>query len=104
MIYGKTVKRENAMFDDTCRRDFPLGDSGSTMNNIHRYIIFGLIAFGIISLATFILTLIYILLRHCLPKRSSSSPTVTTKKLPKMVKTKGPNQKPHGYLWHDDMI
>jgi hypothetical protein len=96
-IYNSSVTRENAVYDDTCRRDFPMSFLQKLIRFISQCIIFGFIGFLGLSFLVFILTLIYILIRS---KRQSSKVVKNDKPI---LKTKA-NNKPHGYLWHDDMI
>ena len=111
MIYNSSVVRDNAVYDDTCRRDFPMSFLQKLMRFINQCIIFGFIGFIGVSLAMFISTLIYILIRSLMSKRQSSSSTSTQVEKPqKPIKNDKPipktkvTKKPHGYLWHDDMI
>ncbi len=106
-IYNSSVVRENAVYDDTCRRDFPMSFLQKLMRFINQCIVFGFIGFIGLSLIVFILTLIYILIRSLMSKRQSSTgvekPQNPIKNQRPILKTKV-NKKPHGYLWHDDMI
>ena len=97
-LYNFTVKRENNVYDDTCRRDFPMGPLQKFMYLLNKYLKLAFLPFIIITFAVFVLTILYILLRRLIPERKES-----TKKAKLIVKSKG-NNKPHGYLWHDDMI
>jgi hypothetical protein len=106
-IYNSSVVRENAVYDDTCRRDFPMSFLQKLMRFINQCIVFGFIGFIGLSLIVFILTLIYILIRSLMSKRQSSTgvekPQNPIKNERPILKTKV-SKKPHGYLWHDDMI
>ena len=97
-VYNFTVKRENNVYDDTCRRDFPMGPLQKFMYLLNKYLKLACLPFLILSFGVFVLTILYLLLRRCIPERKES-----TKKEKPIVKSKG-NNKPHGYLWHDDMI
>lgn len=101
MVYGSKPKRENAKYDDTCRRDFPIGFLQKLMRLIARAIIFGAILFSIISTSLFLLILLYLLLRYLIRKRSTTS----EKEAPSPVNTrKTRNVLPRGYLYHDEML
>ncbi|UJR10905.1 hypothetical protein I4U23_015092 [Adineta vaga] len=45
-VYGFAVKRENAQYDDTCRRDFPLNRLQKRVYKIHQWIVFYIIHIG----------------------------------------------------------
>jgi large-conductance mechanosensitive channel len=112
MVYKLNVKRDNAIYDDTCRRDFPMNKLQKLMYKIGRILNIILIGFFIISLIVFILTLIYLLIKYLSKQKSNQfekqSPpppinsTIIKDEKP-MIKIKR-NVKSHGYLWHDDMI
>lgn len=97
-VYKYPVKRENNVYDDTCRRDFPMGALQKFMYLLNKYLNLIFLPLVIISFGTFVLTILYLLIRCLIPQRKES-----TKKDKPIVKNKG-NNKPHGYLWHDDMI
>jgi hypothetical protein len=63
--------------------------------------------YTILSIITLISTIIYVLLNKRksqeLKREISTNSWVIKDKKPPMIKTKG-NIKPHGYLWHDDML
>ncbi|CAF2381483.1 unnamed protein product [Rotaria sp. Silwood2] len=112
MVYKFPVKRENAAYDDTCRRDFPMTKLQKSMFLFGRMLMLGLLALLIASLVTFILTLIYILLRYLCNKNSlqfekqtssiSTSSGLTKDKKPMISGQR--KLKPHAYLWHDEML
>lgn len=91
-VYNLTLTRENAVYDDTCRRDFPLNFWQKLMAFITKWLILISLFLLALSFLTFILTIIYLLLRKYFSKRKTS--TKSTKK----------TNKPHGYLWHQDTI
>jgi hypothetical protein len=101
MVYNLAVKRDNAIYDDTCRRDFPMNKLQKLMYLIGRILNIIFIGFLIISLFIFIL----ILIRYLSKQKSRQLPINSTiiKDEKVMIKTKR-NVKSHGYLWHDDMI
>jgi hypothetical protein len=103
-VYNLAVTRENAVYDDTCRRDFPMSFLQKLMYLIGRCIIFALMGYVILSFTIFISTLIYLLIRYFMSKRKEpiQLPKIIKNEKP-ILKIKGTN-KPHGYLWHDDMI
>lgn len=98
MIYKQPVKRNNNVYDDTCRRDFPMGALQKFMYLLDKYLKLIFLPFLIISFGVFVLTIVYLLIRRLISQRKQSP-----KKDKPIVKSKG-NNKPHGYLWHDDMI
>ena len=105
-VYQFHVKRENAVYDDTCRRDFPMNKLQKLMYCIGRMIKFAFMGYTILSIITLISTVIYVLLNKRKSKKlkrdiSTTSSVIKDKKA--MIKIKG-NIKPHGYLWHDDML
>jgi len=106
MVYSLPVKRENAKYDDTCRRDFPLNKLQKLINQIHRWIIFyGFWIGSCISLIVFILTIIYIILkRRCLNRndydmRYSIESNDTQQQYKKKHKSVM-----NAFLWHDDYL
>lgn len=105
MVYKLPIKRDNAKYDDTCRRDFPMGKLQKLMYLIGKLLFWGSTGFAAISTGVFNLTLIYLLIRYFMGKRSNDSTEkpVPIKKDKPMIKSKKTN-KPHGYLWHDDVI
>jgi uncharacterized membrane protein YciS (DUF1049 family) len=112
MVYELPIKRDNADYDDTCRRDFPMNKLQKLMYKISRILTFLFIISLIISIITCVLTLIYLLIRYLWKKESNQfrkqTSTITTnswviKDRKPMIKTKR-SVKPHGYLWHDEMI
>ena len=92
-IYNQTYTRDNAQYDDTCRRDFPPDFWQKLMKLITKWLSICSLILLVVSSVTFILTIIYLLLRKFVPKRQSS-PKTSAKK----------TNKPHGYLWHQDTI
>jgi len=105
MVYNLPVKRDNAIYDDTCRRDFPMNKLQKLIYLIGRILNISFIGFIIISLITFILTLIRYLSKQKSNQIERQLPIKSTiiKDEKPMIKIKR-NAKPHGYLWHDDMI
>ena len=107
MIYKYPVTRKNAEYDDTCRRDFPMNKLQKLMYFIGRLIIFSFIGFAILSTIALISTLIYILINQRKPiglkREISRNSSIVQIKKPVIIQTKK-NVKPHGYLWHDDML
>ncbi|CAF0721899.1 unnamed protein product [Rotaria sordida] len=111
MVYNFPVKRENAAYDDTCRRDFPMTKLQKSIFLFGRMLILCLLALLIASIIAFILTLIYILLRYLCNQNSnqfqkqtsniSTSSWLTKDKKPMISDQR--KIKPHAYLWHDDM-
>jgi large-conductance mechanosensitive channel len=109
MVYNLPVKRDNAIYDDTCRRDFPMNKLQKLMCLIGSILNISFIGFIIISLIIFILILIYLLIRYLSKQKSNKierqlpiKSTIIKDEKP-MIKIKR-SAKPHGYLWHDDMI
>jgi hypothetical protein len=96
-VYKLPVKRENAIYDDTCRRDFPMNKLQNLMYFIGKMLKLLFIGFLILSLITFVSTLIYLLVN----KRKSKEVKTSYKK--PMMKTKH-NLSPRGYLWHDEIL
>jgi len=105
MVYNLPVKRDNAIYDDTCRRDFPMNKLQKLIYLIGRILNISFIGFIIISLITFILILIRYLSKQKSNQIERQLPIKSTiiKDEKPMIKIKR-NAKPHGYLWHDDMI
>ena len=106
MVYGLPVKRENAQFDDTCRRDFPLNSLQRLMNNIRRWINRYVIRIGpSISLMVFVLTMIYIILKRRYLNRNNHYETPS-------LDSRDSRQEYHkqhksainAFLWHDDHL
>lgn len=97
-VYSYSVKRDNNVYDDTCRRDFPMGALQKFMYLLNKYLKLIFLPFLIVSFGTFVLTILYLLIRRLIPEKKKS-----VKKDKPILKSKG-NNKPHGYLWHDDMI
>lgn len=63
-VYNLTVTRENAKYDDTCRRDFPLNKLQKLMRKFHRSICFYFFKIcSSISFSGFLLTIVYLILR-----------------------------------------
>lgn len=112
MIYRLPVKRENAVYDDTCRRDFPMNKLQKLMYLIGRMIILIFSGLFIASATVFILTLVYLLIRYlCQQKFNLFEKRIsTTSKSSWLTKDKNlisNNQRkinPHAYLWHDEML
>jgi hypothetical protein len=108
MVYNLPVKRDNAIYDDICRRDFPMNNLQKLMYLIGRILNFLFIGLLSLSLSVFILTLIYLLIRYLSKQKSNQfekQPSIKLRVIKDekvMIKTKR-NIKPHGYLWHDDM-
>jgi hypothetical protein len=99
-VYNLTIKRGNAIHDNTCRRDFPMSTLQKFMYLIGRWIIYLSILFLIISFLIFIFTL---LIRYLLSKRGEKQ-SATKSSVMKDGKARINKNKPQGYLWHDDMI
>ena len=97
MVYKSKPKRENAVYDDTCRRDFPLNFWQKLLRMLARAIVLWAILLALISTVLFIVTVLYLLLRKLLrrtPKEKQPSPPAG--------KTR--NVLPRGYLYHDEML
>jgi hypothetical protein len=102
MVYGFSVKRENAKYDDTCRRDFPMNKLQKIMYKIHRWIIFYGFRIGLsISFGVFLLTMIYIILKRCCLKRNHDDIrySVESDDSPRRHKIAI-----NAFLWHDDCL
>lgn len=97
-VYKSKSKRDNAIHDDTCRRDFPLNFWQKLMRLIARWIVLGAMLFALISTALFLLTILYILLRKLLRR----SPKEEEPSSPNAGKAR--NVLPRGYLYHDEML
>jgi hypothetical protein len=106
-VYGLAVKRENAKYDDTCRRDFPLHKLQKLMLNIHRWIIFYGFYIGLsISFVIFLLTVIYIIWKRRLfnrnnddSERSSVQSDDSEHEYDKQSK-----RTRNAFLWHNDYL
>jgi hypothetical protein len=111
-IYELSVKRDNAQYDDTCRRDFPMNKLQKLMYQIGRIITFSFVISSILSTMTCVLTLVYLLIRYLRrsqPNRfKKQSSTISTnswliKDNKAIIGTKH-NVKHHGYIWHDEIL
>jgi len=105
MVYGLSVKRENAKYDDTCRRDFPLNKLQKIMKKIHRWIIF--YGFGIgssISLILFILTMIYIIFKRRCLNTNDYDVRYSMESIDSQQYKKKHKSAMNAFLWHDDYM
>ncbi|CAF0821398.1 unnamed protein product [Rotaria sordida] len=106
MVYGLSVKRINSIYDDTCRRDFPLNPLQKLINKCHRLIIFYIYRIGLsISFILFLLTIIYILLiKHYLHRNDYDQLSS-----PQSIRSQQTYDKIHkpainAFLWHNDYL
>jgi len=107
MVYGLSVKRENAKYDDTCRRDFPLNKLQKLMNKIHRWIIFYGFQIGLcISFVLFLLTVIYIILKRRYLNRNDYDGrySVESDDSQQQQYQKQHKSAINAFLWHDDYL
>ena len=108
MVYQLPVKRDNAFYDDVCRRDFPMNKLQQVMYQLNRLLILLSILILINSIITFILTLIYLFIRHFYEQRSSQSKSLasTSSTNSWSIQNKKANKyhRTHAYLWHDEMF
>jgi cbb3-type cytochrome oxidase subunit 3 len=105
-VYGLSVKRENAKYDDTCRRDFPLNKLQKIMYKIDRWIIFYGFRIGVsISFIIFLLTIIYIMWKKRPLNRNRYSETSTIQSNDsEQVNHKHYKTTKNAFLWHDDYL
>ena len=102
MVYNLPVKRQHAVYDDTCRRDFPMNKWQKWMYFLSKFITFIALVLSCISGFLFVCTLIYLLLRYLNRGQTGPSQKERSKEPPK-----GNDKRlitPHGYLWHDEML
>ena len=112
MVYDLPVKRGNAVYDDTCRRDFPMNQWQRWMYLLNKFILLMAAVFACTSAALFLCTLIYLLLQYLYNRRTGSLRKQRSKESANTVFTKRQAPKgngkrlitPHGYLWHDEML
>ncbi|CAF3423198.1 unnamed protein product [Rotaria socialis] len=112
MVYQLPVKRENAAYDDTCRRDFPMNRLQKLMYLFGKTLIVVLLGLLISSSIAFILTLIYLLIRYLygqylnkFDKRMSTTSMNSWLSKDKNSMISNPAKiKTHVYLWHDEMV
>jgi hypothetical protein len=98
-VYRLPMKRSNAKYDDTCRRDFPMNFVQKWMHRLTTFLTFVAVTLLVGSAMICLLTVLAILIRWYLRKRraqsqSSAFPTNDGKR----------HVKPRGYLWHDEML
>lgn len=103
-VYNLSVKRENAKYDDTCRRDFPMNKLQKLINKIHQWIILYLFQIGsAFSFIGFFLTVIYIILRRCFLNSNDYDSRYSIQSdhsQPKKQHKSGIN----AFLWHEDYL
>ena len=109
MVYELPVKRDNAFYDDVCRRDFPMNKLQKLMYQLNRLLILFFILILIISIITFISTLIYLFIRHLYEQRSNQSNSLTSIISTNSWSTQNKkankhHHRTHAYLWHDEMF
>ncbi|CAF3335687.1 unnamed protein product [Rotaria sp. Silwood2] len=105
-VYGLSVKRVNSIYDDTCRRDFPLNPLQKQFNKCHRWISFYIFQIALlISFILFLLTIIYIILRinylHRNKYDQSSSPQSFHSQ---QTYYKAHKTAINAFLWHNDYL
>jgi len=105
-VYGLSVKRQNAKYDDTCRRDFPLNKLQKLMYKIHRWIIFYVFHVqACVSFVVFILTSIYIILRkRCLDRNDNDGRYSIQSDDSQQPYRKQHKSAINAFLWHDDYL
>jgi hypothetical protein len=105
-VYGLPVKRQNAKFDDTCRRDFPLNSLQRIMNNIHRWITRYVFLIGpLITFVVFVFTMIYIIFkRRCLNKDEHYETSSLDSYDSQPQYHKQHKSAINAFLWHDDYL
>ncbi len=105
-VYGLSVKRQNAKYDDTCRRDFPLNKLQKLMYQIHRWIIFYVFHVqACVSFVVFILTSIYIIVRkRCLDRNDNDARYSIQSDDSQQPYRKQNKSAINAFLWHEDYL
>lgn len=105
-VYGLPVKRQNAKYDDTCRRDFPLNTLQKIMYKTHHWIIFYVFYIApCISFIVILMTIIYILLRkHCLDRNDNDETSSIQSDDSEQLYRKQHKSAINAFLWHDDYL
>jgi hypothetical protein len=105
MIYNQDVTRDNAQYDDTCRRDFPMMFLQKLMHRLAFVLGLVYIALAITSTSIFVLTLIYLLVRYFTRNTTNSLKTqISTQSVVRQpIKGNKIRTGPRGYLHHDEM-
>ncbi|CAF4866078.1 unnamed protein product [Rotaria sp. Silwood1] len=105
-VYGLSVKRINSIYDDTCRRDFPLNSVQKQMIKIHRWIIFYICRIALLtSFILFLLTIIYIIFKLNYFHRKNNDQLSS----PQSFHSEETYRKRHqtvlnAFLWHNDYL
>ncbi|CAF0721323.1 unnamed protein product [Didymodactylos carnosus] len=110
-VYGYTVIREHAKYDDTCRRDFPLSKREMLMQKIKKSLFLFILISIMISFLVFILTIIYILCRNtsCCEFKTSKGNQKTKSEQSSLryvenAHQSAPEQGARAFLWHDELF
>lgn len=96
-VYGQKNIRENAKYDDVCRRDFPMNAIQKKFYKFRLILDKILLLLLLSSLVVFFVTVAYLLFRQFRKTEENQTETMVR------TKTRTAGFTGHGYLYHDEM-